>query len=265
MLAVFAIQGQAAWWQMIRTGTSFRSIMPADLAVGRPPCVRARRAAGRDPERAAVRRPRLLQPQDHAGLRAGGRVAGAQGPGPVLHDALRAVGRAGARRGLRSAAVALLDQRPVGARHLPGRGPLGVGSARRPAGRAEAVDDPAGAVAGRPALPAPHARLRHQQPGHRERRLADHLLSRDDRRAVARRALRRSRSATAAGVVLSRSRRADGAGRSRPGWTRRSDFGAPKGYSQFVAQADWASSVGTPRVLSVALSSGGKRTVIARP
>jgi hypothetical protein len=42
-------------------------------------------------------------------------------------------------------------------------------------------------------------------------------------------------------------------------------FGAPKGYSQFVAQADWTSSVGTPRVLSVALTSGGKRTVVARP
>jgi hypothetical protein len=42
-------------------------------------------------------------------------------------------------------------------------------------------------------------------------------------------------------------------------------FDAPKGYSQFVAQADWASSVGTPRVLSVALTSGGKRTVVARP
>jgi hypothetical protein len=42
-------------------------------------------------------------------------------------------------------------------------------------------------------------------------------------------------------------------------------FGAPKGYSQFVAQADWTSSVGTPRVLSVALTSGGKRTVIAQP
>jgi hypothetical protein len=42
-------------------------------------------------------------------------------------------------------------------------------------------------------------------------------------------------------------------------------FDAPKGYSQFVAQADWASTVGTPRVLSVALISDGKRTVIARP
>jgi hypothetical protein len=42
-------------------------------------------------------------------------------------------------------------------------------------------------------------------------------------------------------------------------------FGAPKGYSQFVAQADWTSSVGTPRVVSVALTSGGKRTVVARP
>jgi hypothetical protein len=42
-------------------------------------------------------------------------------------------------------------------------------------------------------------------------------------------------------------------------------FSAPKGYSQFVAQADWASSVGTPRVLAVALASGGRRTVVARP
>ncbi len=42
-------------------------------------------------------------------------------------------------------------------------------------------------------------------------------------------------------------------------------FDAPKGYSQFVARADWASSVGTPKVLAVALTSGGKRTVVARP
>jgi hypothetical protein len=42
-------------------------------------------------------------------------------------------------------------------------------------------------------------------------------------------------------------------------------FAAPKGYSQFVAQADWASSVGTPQVLSVALASGGRTSVIARP
>ncbi len=42
-------------------------------------------------------------------------------------------------------------------------------------------------------------------------------------------------------------------------------FGAPKGYSQFVARADWVSSVGTPTVLSVALTGGGKRTVVARP
>ena len=42
-------------------------------------------------------------------------------------------------------------------------------------------------------------------------------------------------------------------------------FGAPKGDSQFVAQADWTSSKGTPQVLSVALASEGKRTVIAQP
>lgn len=42
-------------------------------------------------------------------------------------------------------------------------------------------------------------------------------------------------------------------------------FGAPKGYSQFVAQADWTSSKGTPQVLSVTLASEGKRTVIAQP
>jgi hypothetical protein len=42
-------------------------------------------------------------------------------------------------------------------------------------------------------------------------------------------------------------------------------FAAPKGYSQFVAQADWASSAGTPQVLSVALAGGGKTSVIARP
>ena len=33
-------------------------------------------------------------------------------------------------------------------------------------------------------------------------------------------------------------------------------FGAPKGYSQFVAEADWTSSNGTPEVLSVALARG---------
>ncbi len=42
-------------------------------------------------------------------------------------------------------------------------------------------------------------------------------------------------------------------------------FGTPKGYSQFVAQADWTSSVGTPQVLSVTLVSEAKNTVIARP
>jgi len=42
-------------------------------------------------------------------------------------------------------------------------------------------------------------------------------------------------------------------------------FAAPKGYSQFVAQADWARSAGTPTVLSVALAGGGKTSVIARP
>jgi hypothetical protein len=42
-------------------------------------------------------------------------------------------------------------------------------------------------------------------------------------------------------------------------------FGAPEGYSQFAAQADWTSSVGTPRVLSVVLVSDDRHTVIARP
>jgi hypothetical protein len=42
-------------------------------------------------------------------------------------------------------------------------------------------------------------------------------------------------------------------------------FGAPKGYSQFAAQADWVSSAGTPRVASVALAGGDQRTVVARP
>jgi hypothetical protein len=42
-------------------------------------------------------------------------------------------------------------------------------------------------------------------------------------------------------------------------------FGAPKGYSQFVAVSDWASSVGTPKVASVALVTDGKATTVARP
>ena len=71
----------------------------------------------------------------------------------------------------------------------------------------------------------------------------------DDRRAVARRGLHRSRSATAADGATSRSKSAVGAGRSRAGVDTTIRFGAPKGYSQFVAQADWVSSVGTPRVL----------------
>jgi len=40
-------------------------------------------------------------------------------------------------------------------------------------------------------------------------------------------------------------------------------FGAPQGYSQFVAQADWALSVGTPKVRSVALTEGGTTTPVA--
>jgi hypothetical protein len=43
------------------------------------------------------------------------------------------------------------------------------------------------------------------------------------------------------------------------------DLAVPKGYSQFVAQADWASSAGTPSVRSVTLTSGGKTTTIATP
>ncbi|MCW2995948.1 MAG: hypothetical protein JWQ18_3443, partial [Conexibacter sp.] len=40
-------------------------------------------------------------------------------------------------------------------------------------------------------------------------------------------------------------------------------FGAPQGYSQFVAQADWALSVGTPKVRSVTLTEDGATTPVA--
>jgi hypothetical protein len=38
---------------------------------------------------------------------------------------------------------------------------------------------------------------------------------------------------------------------------------APRGYSQFVARQSWTSSAGTPRVLSVTLVEGGRRTPLS--
>ena len=186
MLAVFAVQSQAAWWQMTKTGTSFRSIMPADLewvdhhASGPVALLGITQNAPQFDDIDFFNR-KITQAYAPAAGLLGRKV---QGTSCSMRFAVSGELVLGAGCGPRPSRFLIND--PSARVTFQDEVRSASEPQRRPARRAEAIDGPARPVADRPALPAPHARLRRQQPGHRRRRLADHLRARDDGGAVAR-------------------------------------------------------------------------------
>ncbi|HEX5924656.1 MAG TPA: hypothetical protein VFY45_12550 [Baekduia sp.] len=263
-LAVFAVQSQAAWWQMTKTGTSFRSIMPADL-----------------------------EWVDH---HASGPVAllGVTQNAPQFDDIdffNRKITQAYA------PAAGILGRKVQGTScsmrfAVSGELVLGTGCGPRPS--RFLINDPSARVTFQDEIRSatdPHiGRLIELKPSTVPRarslvvlpcprRTPGYAANSPDIVGVdspisCTRAMTGALWLDAPAQVSIRYRggrrdqQVEAGGRRRripAGVETTIRFGAPKGYSQFVAQADWTSSVGTPRVLSVALTSGGKRTVVARP
>jgi hypothetical protein len=262
-LAVFAVQGQAAWWQMTKTGTSFRSIMPADL-----------------------------EWVDH---HASGPVAllGVTQNAPQFDDIdffNRKITQAYA------PAAGLLGRKVQGkvcSMRFAVSGELVLGAGCGPRPSRFLINDPSARVTFQDEVRSatdpdvgrlvelkpstvPHARslivlpCPRRTPGYATS--SPDIVPADSPITCARAMTGALWLDGAAQVAIRyhggrRQQHVEVGGRR---WTIPAGvvttirFGAPKGYSQFVAQADWASSAGTPRVLSVTLTGGGKTTLLAR-
>jgi hypothetical protein len=264
VLAVFAVQSQAAWWQMTKTGTSFRSIMPADLewvdhhASGPVALLGITQNAPQFDSIDFFNR-KITQAYAPAAGLLGRKVQGISctmrfavsgelvlgrgcGPRPsrfLINDPSARVTFQDEVRSASDPNVGrLVELKPSSIPHA--RSLIVLPCPRRTPGYATnspdivSVDSPiacARAMTGALWLDAPaQVEVRY-------------------------RGGRRDQQVQAGGKSWKIPARVDTTIR----------FDAPKGYSQFAAEADWVSSVGTPKVLSVALSSGGERTVIARP
>jgi hypothetical protein len=263
-LAVFAVQSQAAWWQMTKTGTSFRSIMPADLewvdhhASGPVALLAVTQNAPQFDDIDFFNR-KITQAYAPASGLLGRKIQGTVCSMRFAVSGELVLGRGcGARpsrflvndpsarvtfqQELRSASDPqvgrLVELRPS---TIPrARSLVVLPCPRRTPGYATASPDIVGTDSPITCARAMTGALWLDAPARVEVRY------RGGRRDQQVEAGGRHFKLPASKITAIR-------------------FGAPKGYSQFVAQADWASSVGTPRVLSVALTTGGKRTVIAQP
>jgi hypothetical protein len=264
VLAVFAVQSQAAWWQMTKTGTSFRSIMPADLAwvdhhaSGPVALLGITQNAPQFDDIDFFNR-KITQAYGPAAGLLGRKVQGTVcpmrfavsgelvlGPGCGPRPSRFLINDPSARvtfqDELRSASDPnigrLVELKPS---TIPrARSLIVLPCPRRTPGYATTSPDIVGVDAPITCARAMTGALWLDAPAQVE--IGYHGGRRDQQVEAGGR-----RWKIPAGVDT----------------TIR--FGAPKGYSQFVAQADWASSVGTPQVRSVALVSGSKRTVIAQP
>jgi hypothetical protein len=263
-LAVFAVQSQTAWWQMTKTGTSFRSIMPADLewvdhhASGPVALLGVTQNAPQFDDIDFFNR-KLTQAYAPAAGLLGRKV---QGNSCSMRFAVSGELVLGAGCGPRpsrflindpSARVTFQDEVRSATDPYIGR-LVELKSSTIPRARSLVV------------LPCPR-----RTPGYAAN--SPDIVGVDSPITCAR-AMTGALWLDAPAQVSIRYRggrrdqQVEAGGRRRripAGVETTIRFGAPKGYSQFVAQADWTSSVGTPRVLSVALTSGGKRTVVARP
>jgi hypothetical protein len=263
-LVVFAVQGQAAWWQMTKTGTSFRSIMPTDLewvdhhASGPVALLGVTQNAPQFDDIDFFNRKITQSYAPAAGL-LGRKV---QGKTCSMRFAVSGELVLGAGCGARpsrflvndpSARVVFQDELRSATDPQVGR-LVELRPSTVPRARSLIV------------LPCPR-----RTPGYSA--VSPDIVPADSPIECAR-AMTGALWLDAAAQVKIRYRggRRDQsleAGGRRWKIPARVDttiyFGASKGYSQFVAQADWASSVGTPRVLSVDLVNGGKTTPLARP
>jgi hypothetical protein len=263
-LMVFAVQGQAAWWQMTKTGTSFRSIMPADLewvdhhASGPVALLGVTQNAPQFDDIDFFNR-KITQAYAPAAGLLGRKI---QGKVCSMRFALSGELVLGAGCGPRPSRFLINDpsarvtfQHEVRSATDPNVGRLvELKPSTVPYARSLIV------------LPCPR-----RTPGYAT--TSPDIVPADSPITCAR-AMTGALWLDAPSQVAIRYRggrqqqQVEVGGRR---WTipagvvTKIRFGVAKGYSQFVAQADWASSAGTPRVLSVALTSGGKTTLLARP
>jgi hypothetical protein len=264
MLAVFAVQSQAAWWQMTKTGTSFRSVMPADLewvdhhASGPVALLGITQNAPQFDDIDFFNR-KITQAYAPAAGLLGRKVQGTSctmrfavsgelvlgtgcGPRPSRFLINDPSARVTFQDELRSASDPdigrLVELKPSTVPHA--RSLIVLPCPRRTPGYATNSPDIVGIDAPITCTSEMTGAL---------------WLDANSQVEIRYRGGRRNQQVEAGGRRWKIAAGADTTIR----------FGAPKGYSQFVARADWVSSARTPKVLSVALTSGGKRTVIARP